>query len=160
MLSTIGALYFLTGSLVACTADREGMEGYGQLCLDRAKHENALYGELISSVLPAAQRVSVDEWNGCDSANNGAALSVTVSADLSRADLWGAFVKAGWSADLAWATCGEKPCDEYQLAKKVSERIFGVAIQQDTTSTGGGLWVEVMAADGCWDDHGYRCGDH
>ncbi|NUW40199.1 hypothetical protein [Nonomuraea rhodomycinica] len=136
----------------------EGMSGSGQLCVDRAKRENALYLQAVSAVLASDKRVSVDEWNGCDSANNGAALSVLVSPELRRDALWKAFVEAGWSPASAACAPG---CTDFQLVDQVDQRLIGIAIKEatDTAPEGRhqGLWVEVAAADSCWDDHGYRC---
>jgi hypothetical protein len=145
-------------SLIGCSPGYEGMHGGGQVCVDRANRENALYLKAVSAVLPSGKRVSVDEWNGCDSANNGASLSVLVSPGLRRDQLWKAFVKAGWSPASEACTPG---CTESQLVHQVDKRLIGIAFEEITDTSRGsqreGLWVNVTAADSCWDDRGYRC---
>jgi hypothetical protein len=66
----------LGDSLIGCVPGHEAMFSGGQVCVDRANRENALYLKAVSAVLPSGKRVSVDERNGCDSADNGASLSV------------------------------------------------------------------------------------
>lgn len=149
----------LACGLIGCSPGYEGMYGGGQVCVDRANRENALYLNAIGAVLPSGKRVSVDEWNGCDSANNGAALSVLVSPELRRDELWEAFVEAGWSP--ASQACAPS-CTEFQLVDQVGQRLIGIAFDaiSDTSPEGQreGLSVSVAAADSCWDDRGYRCG--
>ncbi|MEQ4715810.1 hypothetical protein [Nonomuraea sp. B19D2] len=149
----------LACSLIGCTPGYEGMYGGGQICLDRAKRENDLYLKAVSAVLPSDKRASVAAWNGCDSANNGASLAVLVSPELRRDELWKAFVEAGWSPAVQACTPG---CTEFQLVNRVNQRLVGIAFEviADTSSESqrGGLWVNVTAADSCWDDRGYRCG--
>ncbi|WP_156325775.1 hypothetical protein [Nonomuraea sp. SBT364] len=154
----MSALMVLACSLIGCTSGYEGMYGGGQVCVDRADRENALYLKAVSAVLPSGKRVSGDEWNGCDSANNGASLSVLVSPELRRDELWKAFVEAGWSPASEACT---PSCTEFQLVDQVDQRLIGIAIEEitDTAPEGQqkGLWVNVTAADSCWDDRGYRC---
>lgn len=150
----------LGAGLMGCTSGHEGMYGGGQVCIDRANRENALYLQAVSAVLPSAKRVSVDEWNGCDSTDNGASLSVLVDPELRRDQLWKAFVKAGWSPASQACT---PSCTRFQLVHQMDKRLVGIAFEESTgdTSQGtrrGGLWVIVAAADSCWGDHGYRCG--
>lgn len=153
----MSALMALACSLVGCAPDYEAMYGGDQLCVDRAKRENALYLKAVSAVLPSGKRVSVGEWNGCDSANNGASLSVLVSPELRRDELWKAFVEAGWSpaTETCTASC------EFQLVDQVDQRLIGIAIEEITDASPEGqregLWVNVTAADSCWDDRDYRC---
>ncbi|MEZ7125581.1 hypothetical protein ACBR40_09605 [Nonomuraea sp. AD125B] len=141
----------LGGSLIGCAPGHEAMYGGGQVCIDRANRENALYLKAVSAVLPSGRRVSVDEWNGCDSADNGASLSVLVDPELRRDQLWQAFVKAGWSP--ASQTCSTPRC-RFQLVHQVDQRLVGIAFEETGRE---GLRVVAAAADSCWDDRGYRC---
>lgn len=149
----------LGGSLIGCTPGYEGMYGGGQVCIDRASRENALYLKAVNAVLPSSKRASVDEWNGCDSANNGASLSVLVRPGLRRDQLWEAFVEAGWSPPASEACTPS--CTEFQLVHQVDKRLIGIAFEEIADTSQGsqreGLWVNVTAADSCWDDRGYRC---
>ncbi|WP_344206996.1 hypothetical protein [Nonomuraea bangladeshensis] len=147
----MSALMLLGGSLIGCAPGHGAMHGGGQVCIDRANRENALYLKAVSAVLPSGKRVSVDEWNGCDSADNGASLSVLVDPELRRDQLWQAFVKAGWSP--ASQTCSTPRCG-FQLVHHVDERLVGIAFEETGRE---GLWVVAAAADSCWDDRGYRC---
>ncbi|MEU6726530.1 hypothetical protein ABZ917_22755 [Nonomuraea wenchangensis] len=151
----MSALMLSVGGLMGCTAGSEGMYGGGQVCIDRANRENALYLKAVSAVLPSDKRVSVDEWNGCDSADNGASLSVLVDPELRRDQLWKAFVKAGWSPT--------SQTTRFQLVHQMDKRLIGIAFEETAGGTPQGtrradLWVIVAAADSCWNDHGYRCG--
>ncbi len=145
-------LWALTGCV---NIDDHGMYGGGQLCLDRAKRENALYLESIGTALSPSQYSDVTEWNGCDSANNGAEVHVAARVGLEAKTVRAAFEKAGWSDSLA-AEAGKRcapHCEELHLARKMGERIIGVAIETDGTV----VWVTARDADFCWDDDGYRC---
>ncbi|WP_433354317.1 hypothetical protein ACQP25_12195 [Microtetraspora malaysiensis] len=134
---------FLLAGLNGCTS--EGVDNEAKLCLDRANRENALFRHAISTVLPADQVLSINELNGCDSANNGAWLKVRLAPNLSRQDVWKRFQKAGWSAGVAV---------DSDLSKRVGRRIIGVLIAAGREPS---MTVEVEADDACWDDDGYRC---
>ncbi|MER7368243.1 hypothetical protein [Nonomuraea wenchangensis] len=150
----MSALMLLWGGLIGCTPGHESTYGGGQVCVDRANRENALFLKAVSPVLPSDKRVSVDEWNGCDSTDNGASLSVLVDPGLRRDQLWKAFVKAGWSP--ASQACA--PRCRFQLVHQMDRRLVGIALEETRETGREGLWVIAAAADACWDDRGYRCG--
>ncbi|NUR88105.1 MAG: hypothetical protein HOY71_28800 [Nonomuraea sp.] len=143
-------MLLLASSLIGCGP---GSDDGDQVCLDRANRENALFLTAVAAVLPPGGRASVDEWNGCDSADNGATLSVLVSPELRRDQLWRAFVEEGWTPASKACAPG---CAEAQLVRRMDKRLIGIAFEE--AARGGGLFVTVSAADGCWDDDGYRCG--
>lgn len=146
-----GAFLVLGYGLIGCAPAHQGAYG---VCVDRADRENALYLEAVGAVLSAGKRVSVEEWNGCDSAGNGAELSVLASPGLRRDRLWEAFVEAGWSPASDACTPG---CAEPRLVRQVERRLVGVVFES-REGEAGGVRVNVSAADSCWDDRGYRCG--
>ncbi|WP_157570296.1 hypothetical protein [Microtetraspora malaysiensis] len=139
----LAGVVFLLAGINGCMS--EGVDNEAKLCLDRANRENALFRHAISAVLPADQVLSIDEFNGCDSANNGAWLKVRLAPKLGEQDVWKRFQKAGWSAGGAV---------DSDLRKQVGRRIIGVLIAAGREP---GMTVEVTADDSCWDDNGYRC---
>ncbi|SEN45967.1 hypothetical protein [Nonomuraea pusilla] len=143
------AVVLLAACLIGCTPATGTHPASVQACLDRAQRENAFSLNAVGDVLPSAERVRVEEWNGCDSAGNGAAVSILVAPAVRRDDLWEAFAEAGWSPPAP--ACSDD-CGDAQLVKRVGRRLVGVAFGEK-----GGLRVDVAQADGCWDDDGYRC---
>lgn len=142
----------LVVTLVLAAASWWGAAGddeSGQICLDRAEHETALYLAAIDPVVPASDRASVDTWNGCDSANNGASLLVSLRPGLDAGKARVRFDKAGWST-APLKQC-QSVCDEIHAAKRVGSRVIGVEFVD------AGNEIEVRAVDSCWDDNGYRC---
>jgi hypothetical protein len=166
----VAALLLLSTGLAGCWSDSglwgsdEGVRSRQRLCLDRVKQENALYLKAIDSALPAANRVALGEWNGCDSANNGAALYVDVNPNLKQKKVRETFEKFGWSSKLAIEAAKEcgLGCGEILLAKKVGHRVIGMAFEESSTESvptgqSPGVSIMVQAVDMCWDDNGYRC---
>lgn len=160
VLRGLSAVVLLVGGLSGCWSD--GSAARERRCLDRAAHETALYLRAVDAAMPAAQRVAVEEWNGCDSADNGAALYVTAKPGLRRDDIRSRLEKAGWTPGVAVEAekrCGG--CEKSDLATRIGKRVVGVALYggeaRKPAEPGSGVMFVVHAADGCWDDDGYRC---
>ncbi|WP_214326656.1 hypothetical protein [Nonomuraea sediminis] len=147
MTTLVVALVVAAASLWGAASDDEG----GRICLDRAERETALYLAAIDPVLPASDRASVDTWNGCDSANNGASLTVSLRSWLGAGKARVRFDQAGWSTALL----KQCQCEGIHAAKRVGSRVIGVEFVD--AARGGGNEIEVRAVDSCCDDNGYRC---
>lgn len=151
---------FLTLALIlgACATKRDSL---GVNCSTIASGENAMFRRAVASALPAKAKVlSIDEFTGCDSSDNGAWLYITIDANLSEESIRKGFLEAGWSpAGEKLKTC-EDAC-EADLAKKVGGRIVGMTLSrersQENSSENPPWKIIIDDLDGCWTANGYTC---
>lgn len=141
--------------LCACLTGCYRAVATDQACFDRAGKEVGLYLQAVRSAMPPQEQVlSVDTWNGCGSAGNGAAVDITMSSELTADALLKRLDDDGW--DLT----GEG--DGIRMTKQVGHRVFGLRIEEMSADDAApyqsaGTLITIVAADTCWDDSGYRC---
>ncbi|MER6829445.1 hypothetical protein ABT352_25915 [Streptosporangium sp. NPDC000563] len=148
-LSTVSVIVFFAAGLAACSGENQS-----ETCWARADKENKMLAGLIHSAFKNHRVVlSIEESNGCDSANNGAWLDVTLNANVTKNEVRNAFTKAGWSSNVdKFMPCG--PTCNPTMAIQSGKRRIGMNLSKEADTP----WmISMQAIDDCWTDDSYTC---
>lgn len=107
---------------------------------------------------PDRSRVlSVSDSDGCDSANSGAWLEVSVDPGMKRADIESALETVGWTKNVKKFIPCTLTCRP-DMALQQGKRVIGLNLWKETDlpeDSSNLPWsLEIQAIDHCWtDDH-------